>query len=114
MLVSNTHRSAVSRRFLPFSAPVPPFDVFLTPPSVLQIVEMLLRMARLALQVPIAVSRAQAMRLRLVVPVIASTCIGVARPPHLHLKSSQALEHGSHWDAIREFCHNIPLREPSI
>ena len=64
-------------------------------------------MARLVLQVRIAVSRAQAMRLRLVVPVIALTCIGVVRPPRLHLKSCQALEHGPPWAAIRGFHYDI-------
>ena len=81
--------------------------VVLTPPFLLQIVEISLRMARLVLQVRIAVSHAKAMRLRLVVLVIVLTCIGVVRPPHLHLKSCQALERGNPLAAIRGFRYNI-------
>jgi hypothetical protein len=83
--------------FSPLSPSVLPFsDVFLTLPLALQIVEMSLQMARQVLQVRIAVSHAQAMRVRLVAPVIALMCIGVVRPLHLHLKSCQALDSGLH------------------
>ena len=66
-----------------------------------QIVEISSRMAQRLLQVRIVVLHVLAIRVRLVVPAIVLTCIGVVRLPRRHLKSSQALERGNHWGAIR-------------
>lgn len=86
----------------------------LTLPFVPQIVEMSSRMVRRVLKVLIAVLRVPAIRVRLVVPVIALTCIGVALPPRLHLKSYRALERGLLWGVIRGFHQTIPLIEPTF
>jgi hypothetical protein len=94
MLVSNTHKccKCAFSSILRIGSAL--FTLFPHPVFILQIVEMSLPMAQDLLQVRIAVSHVQAMRVRLVVLVIALTCIGVVRPPHLHLKSCQALESG--------------------
>ena len=49
----------------------------------------------------IAAFNVLAIRAKLVVQVIALTFIGVVQPLHLHLKSCQALDCGSLWDATR-------------
>ena len=72
-----------------------------TPPFGCQTVEISSRTAQQVFPVLIAVSHAPEIRMRLVVPVIALTYIGVVQHPHLHPKSCQALDCGSPWDAIR-------------
>ena len=93
MLASNMHRSVVSVRFYSSSFDFSHCDCY---DFASQIVEISFHMGQQMFRFQIAVSNALAIRVRLVVLVIALTCIGVVRPPRLHLKSCQALDYGSH------------------